>query len=76
MELARSGKKREGFPAFHGELGLPEGQDYSKVIGEYLILHSITDGMAPFSQLAEGLESAGVAAQLLYWSAARLDRIR
>ncbi len=70
LELARSGEELKGFATFHGGLGLPEGQDYSKVKGEYLIMHSITDGMAPFSQLAEGLEKAGVGAQLICYAGA------
>ncbi|MDF7808530.1 dienelactone hydrolase family protein [Pontiellaceae bacterium B12219] len=70
LELARSGADLKGFATFHGGLGLPEGQDYSKVSGEYLIMHSITDGMAPFSELAEGLEKAGVGAQLICYTGA------
>ncbi|MBT8042850.1 MAG: dienelactone hydrolase family protein [Pontiella sp.] len=70
LELARSGEALNGFATFHGGLGLPEGQDYSKVTGEYLIMHSITDGMAPFSQLAEGLEKAEVGAQLICYAGA------
>ncbi|MDF7826754.1 dienelactone hydrolase family protein [Pontiellaceae bacterium B12227] len=70
LELARSGEDLKGFASFHGGLGLPEGQDYSKVTGEYLIMHSITDGMDPFSQLAEGLEKAGVGAQLICYAGA------
>ncbi|MDF7801814.1 dienelactone hydrolase family protein [Pontiellaceae bacterium B1224] len=70
LELARSGESLKGFATFHGGLDLPKGQDYSKVKGEYLIMHSITDGMAPFSQLAEGLEKAGVGAQLICYTGA------
>lgn len=70
LELARSGESLKGFATFHGGLGLPEGQDYSKVTGEYLIMHSITDGMAPFAELAEGLEKAGVGAQLICYAGA------
>jgi dienelactone hydrolase len=70
LELARSGENLRGFATFHGGLGLPEDQDYSKVTGEYLIMHSITDGMAPFTELAEGLEQAGVGAQLMCYAGA------
>lgn len=70
LELARSGAGLKGYATFHGGLGLPDGQDYSKVTGEYLIMHSITDGMAPFAELADGLEKAGVAAQLISYSGA------
>lgn len=70
LELARSGENLKGFATFHGGLGLPEGQDYSNVSGEYLIMHSITDGMEPFADLANGLEEAGVAAQLISYTGA------
>lgn len=70
LEFARSGAGLKGWATFHGGLGLPEGQDYSRVSGEYLIMHSITDGMAPFSELAEALEKAGVGAQLICYTGA------
>lgn len=70
LEFARSGADLKGWATFHGGLGLPEGQDYSKVSGEYLIMHSITDGMTPFAELAEGLEKAGVGAQLICYTGA------
>ena len=70
LEMARSGADLKGWVTFHGGLGLPEGQDYSKVSGEFLILHSITDGMIPFAELAEGLEQAGVEAQLVSYTGA------
>ncbi|MBN2163653.1 MAG: dienelactone hydrolase family protein [Pontiellaceae bacterium] len=68
LEFARSGAELKGWATFHGGLGLPDGQDYSKVSGEFLVMHSIQDGMAPFSGLAEGLETAGVGAQLICYS--------
>jgi len=68
LEFARSGADLRGWVTFHGGLKLPEGQDYSKMSGEYLIMHSITDGMAPFSALADGLEKAGVGAQLICYT--------
>ncbi len=70
LEFARSGADLKGWATFHGGLALPDGQDYSKVAGEFLIMHSITDGMAPFSELAEGLEKAGVGAQLICYTGA------
>jgi dienelactone hydrolase len=70
LEFARSGADLKGWVTFHGGLALPEGQDYSEAKGEYLIMHSITDGMAPFSDLAEGLEKAGVGAQLICYTGA------
>ncbi len=48
LEFARSGADLKGWATFHGGLSLPADQDYSKVSGEFLIMHSITDGMTPF----------------------------
>ena len=70
LEFARSGTDLKGWASFHGGLGLPEGQDYSKAKGEYLIMHSITDGMPPFSALAEALEQEGLHAQLISYTGA------
>ena len=70
LELARSGEDLKGFASFHGGLDLPEGQDYSKAKGEYLIMHSITDGMPPFSALAEALEREELPAQLVSYTGA------
>jgi len=70
LEFARSGADLKGWATFHGGLALPEGQDYSEAKGEYLILHSITDGMAPFSALAEALENEGLPAQLISYTGA------
>jgi len=70
LELARSGAQLKGFATFHGGLGLPEGQDYSKVSGEYLIMHSTGDGMEPFAALANDLEEAGVGSQMVTYSGA------
>jgi dienelactone hydrolase len=63
LELARSGTPAEGFVAFHGGLGTPEGQDYSGVAGPVLVLHGSADSAAPMSQVAEltqALDAAGV----------------
>ncbi|MEE9369083.1 MAG: dienelactone hydrolase family protein [Pontiella sp.] len=70
LELARSGDKLKGFATFHGGLALPDGQDYSKVSGEFLIMHSTTDGMDDFSALAGSLEKAGVGSQMVTYSGA------
>ncbi len=70
LELARAGTDFKGFATFHGGLGLPEGQDYSSAKGEYLIMHSITDGMPPFSALAEDLEKQKLPAQLISYTGA------
>ncbi|MBB87251.1 dienelactone hydrolase family protein [Abyssibacter sp.] len=63
LELARSGADLEGFVTFHGGLSTPEGQDYSKAKGRYLIQHGTADGhitMDHFGALANELESAGL----------------
>ena len=39
LEFARSGADMKGFVTFHGGLKTPEGQDYSKAKGKFLILH-------------------------------------
>lgn len=52
LELARSGADLKGFVTFHGGLGTPEGQDYSKAKGRYLILHGSGDTAIPLEQLA------------------------
>lgn len=64
LELARSGAEADGFVAFHGGLGTPEGQDYSQVAAPILILHGTADPVAPMSQVAElaGLMDAAGAA--------------
>ncbi|MGB5424437.1 MAG: dienelactone hydrolase family protein, partial [Desulfobacterales bacterium] len=38
LEFARSGADMKGFVTFHGGLKTPEGQDYSKAKGKFLIL--------------------------------------
>lgn len=68
LEFARSGAGLKGWATFHGGLALPEGQDYSKAKGDYLIMHSITDGMAPFSALADALEKEGLSAELISYT--------
>ena len=70
LEFARAGVDLKGWASFHGGLALPEGQDYSKAKGEYLIMHSITDGMAPFTALAEALEKEELPAQLISYTGA------
>ncbi len=70
LEFARSGADLKGWATFHGGLGLPEGQDYSNAKGEYLIMHSITDGMVPFSALADALEQEGLSAELISYTGA------
>lgn len=73
LELARSGGALKGFVIFHGGLGTPEGQDYSKVQGKVLVLHGTADAMIPMSEfagLASQLETAGVAHEMITYSGA------
>ena len=63
LELARAGADLDGFVSFHGGLALPEGQDYSKTIGEVLVLHGTADpvsGMDEVTALAKDLTEAEV----------------
>lgn len=56
LELARSGADLKGFVTFHGGIGTPAGQDYSKAKGNYLILHGSADtavSMDDFANLAK-----------------------
>ena len=39
LELARSGADLKGFATFHGGLQTPEGQNYAKARGKFLIMH-------------------------------------
>ena len=71
LELVRSAADLKGFATFHGGLGLPEGQDYAKAAGEFLIMHGTADshiGMDQFSELAGQLEKAGVSHQMITYS--------
>jgi dienelactone hydrolase len=63
LELARSGAAMKGFVTFHGGLGTPAGQDYSKTKGKLLILHGTADTnitMDDFARLAIKLEENGI----------------
>lgn len=63
LELARSGADLNGFVTFHGGLGTPEGQDYSKTKGRVLIFHGTADmnvTLDQFMKLAAALEMSGV----------------
>lgn len=74
LEWARSGADLQGFVAFHGGLSTPEGQDYSKATGQYLILHGSADEVVPmgdFAALASALEGAGLSHEMVTYSGAR-----
>lgn len=73
LELARAGADLKGFATFHGGLKTPEGQDYSAVKGEILIMHGTADSaitMEQFAMLAGELESAGVKHEMVTYSGA------
>jgi len=73
LELARSGSEMRGFVTFHGGLATPEGQDYSQVGGEILVLHGTADAaitMEQFAGLAKELEQAGVRHEMISYSGA------
>ena len=73
LELARSGADVKGFVTFHGGLGTPEGQDYSKTKGKLLIMHGTADTaitMDQFAKLAGDLEAKGVSHEMITYSGA------
>ena len=74
LELARSGAGLKGFATFHGGLKTPQGQDYSKTRGKILIMHGSADTAIPmdqFADLAQELESAGVAHEMITYGGAQ-----
>jgi dienelactone hydrolase len=73
LELARAGADLKGFATFHGGLGTPSGQDYSKTRGEILVMHGTADSaitMDDFSELASELERAGIKHEMVTYSGA------
>ena len=73
LEFARSGADLKGFVTFHGGLGTPEGQDYSKTKGKLLILHGTADTgitMDQFAKLAKDLENKGISHEMITYSGA------
>ena len=63
----------KGFATFHGGLKTPKGQNYEKTRGEILIMHGTADSaitMDQFAALANELESAGVAHEMITYSGA------
>jgi dienelactone hydrolase len=74
LELARSGADLKGFATFHGGLKTPQGQNYSKTRGEILIMHGSADKaitMDHFADLANELEAAGVAHEMITYGGAQ-----
>jgi dienelactone hydrolase len=73
LEFARSGADMKGFVAFHAGLKTPEGQDYSKAKGKFLILHGTADtavSMQDFATLANELEANGVSHEMITYGGA------
>jgi dienelactone hydrolase len=73
LEFARAGADLKGFVTFHGGLGLPEGQDYSKTRGRLLVLHGTADTaitMGMFARLAEDLEKQEVRHEMITYGGA------
>jgi dienelactone hydrolase len=73
LELARSGADLRGFATFHGGLKTPDGQSYANARGEILIMHGTADSaitMDQFAGLANELEKAGVAHEMITYSGA------
>lgn len=73
LELARSGADLKGFVSFHGGLETPEGQNYSRARGEYLILHGTADTAVTldhFAGLAAELEAAGLPHEMVTYGGA------
>jgi len=73
LEYARSGADIKGFATFHGGLSTPEGQDYSKAKGKFLIMHGTADSnitMDDFAALAKELETHGVKHEMITYGGA------
>ena len=73
LEYARSGADMKGFATFHGGLATPEGQDYTKAKGQFLVLHGTADSaitMDDFSALAKELETNGVKHEMISYGGA------
>lgn len=73
LELARSGADLKGFVVFHGGLVTPEGQDYAKAKGKFLIFHGTADTaitMDDFATLAKTLEAHGLDHEMITYGGA------
>jgi dienelactone hydrolase len=73
LEFARSGADLKGFVTFHGGLGTPPGQNYSRTKGTLLILHGTADAsitMDDFATLATQLEKQGISHEMITYSGA------
>ena len=73
LEFARSGADLKAFVSFHGGLKTPDGQDYSAVQGQILVLHGSADqavSMDEFAALAKQLEEAKTPHEMISYSGA------
>jgi dienelactone hydrolase len=73
LEMARMGADLKGFVTFHGGLKTPEGEDYSKAKGKFLILHGSADQyvtLEDFIQLTKELEAAKLNHEMITYSGA------
>lgn len=73
LELARSGADLAAFSSFHGGLGTPEGQDYSKTKGKIIVFHGTADTaitMQDFANLADELNKAGIPNEMITYGGA------
>jgi dienelactone hydrolase len=73
LEFARSGADMKGFVTFHGGLGTPEGQNYSKAKGKFLIMHGTADTaitMDDFAKLAKQLEENKISHEMIAYGGA------
>ena len=74
LEWARSGADLKGFATFHGGLKTPPGQNYADTKGALLIMHGTADKyitMDQFAALANELEAAGIAHEMITYGGAR-----
>ena len=74
LEWARSGADLKGFATFHGGLKTPPGQNYAGTKGALLIMHGTADKyitMDQFAALANELEAAGIAHEMITYGGAR-----
>jgi len=74
LELARSGADLKGFATFHGGLQTPEGQNYAKARGKFLIMHGSADTaitLDQFAELAKELEAAGLDHEMITYGGAQ-----
>lgn len=74
LEYARSGATAKGYVGFHAGLKTPEGQDYSNVKADILLLHGSADQVVPmedFAELVVALEKDSVPHEIITYGGAR-----